>query len=259
MPLRLLRPLVLALLFSSSVTYAADARLFQYSTIDALLAGAYDGNISVAELARHGDFGIGTYNRVDGEMILINGVFYKAKGNGKVETVPPQELSPLAIVTYFQPTKEISLAGVATLAELEAQLDASLSNINAFYAIHVQGNFAEMTTRAIDPQKKPYKPLAEVTKTQSVFKLGSTSGQLIGFRSPAFVKGFNVPGYHWHYLSDDVSHGGHVLSLQLTAGKIKIATISTVELQVPDTEGFIHADQSKDRAQELHAVEKIRE
>jgi len=259
MRLRFLRSLVLALFFSASVAYAADARLFQYSTIDALLAGAYDGNISVAELAIHGDFGIGTYNRVDGEMILIDGVFYKAKGNGKVDIVPPQELSPFAVVTHFQPAKEINLATVATLAELEALLDSSLSNKNAFYAIRIQGNFAAMTTRAIDPQVRPYKPLAEVTKTQSVFQLGSTSGQLIGFRSPAFVKGFNVPGYHWHYLSDDVSRGGHVLSLQLTAGEAKIATISTVELKVPDTEGFIAVDQSKDRTQELHTVEKIRQ
>ncbi len=237
---------------------ADEARLFQYSTIDALLAGNYEGDMSVAELAKHGNFGLGTYNRVDGEMILLDGVFYKVKGSGKVELANPQEYSPLAIVTDFKPSATIEISDAKTLAELEAKLDANLDNKNLFYAIRLEGDFEEMTTRAIYPQDKPYKPLAEVSKTQSVFTIGSSKGQLIGFRSPAFVKGFNVPGYHWHFLSADHRSGGHVLKLHLLTGKAQIATIAAVELKVPTTDGFKQADQSKDRSQELHAVEKSR-
>ncbi|MFZ6690352.1 acetolactate decarboxylase [Undibacterium sp. SXout20W] len=237
---------------------ADESRLYQYSTIDALLAGAYEGDITVSELAKHGNFGIGTYNRVDGEMILLDGVFFKVKGSGKVELANPQEHSPLAIVTDFKTDTRVDLSDAKTLAELEAKLDASLVNKNLFYAIRIEGEFDGMTTRAIYPQDKPYKPLAEVSKTQSVFKIGATKGQLIGFRSPAFVKGFNVPGYHWHFLSADHNSGGHVLALQLLTGHAQIATISAVELKVPTSDSFMNADQSKDRSQELHAVEKSR-
>ena len=251
--------LALAVFAAVTPTYAAEARLFQYSTIDALLAGAYDGDMSVAELSRHGNFGLGTYNRVDGEMIVSEGVFYQVRGDGKVNIAAPQERSPLAIMTDFNPGPAVALAAAHSLAELEAAIDAGLPNNNAFYAIRIDGDFASLSTRAIYPQSPPYRPLAEVVKTQSVFQLGATRGQLIGFRSPAFSKGFNIPGYHWHYLAADHASGGHVLSLQMNTGSARIATLSTVELQVPTTNGFVQADQSKDRSQELHAVEKIRQ
>ena len=241
-----------------SIAKADESRLFQYSTIDALLAGDYDGDISLFELAKHGNFGLGTYNRVDGEMILLDGVFYKVKGSGKVELANPEEHSPLAIVTDFKPDTSLELAEAKTLAELEAKIDTSLMNKNLFYAIRIEGDFEGMTTRAIYPQDKPYKPLAEVSKTQSVFNIGSSKGQLIGFRSPAFVKGFNVPGYHWHFLASDHHSGGHVLALHLLTGHAQVATISAVEIKLPTTDSFMHADQSKDRSQELHAVEKSR-
>ena len=257
----ILKQISLATLFTLAtlpMVKAEDARLFQYSTIDALLAGNYEGDMSVAELARHGNFGLGPYNRVDGEMILLDGVFYKVKGSGKVELAKPDEYSPLAIVTDFRPNITLDISDAKTLAELEAKLDANLDNKNLFYAIRLEGDFEGVTTRAIYPQDKPYKPLAEVSKTQSVFNIGNSQGQLIGFRSPAFVKGFNVPGYHWHFLSGDRSSGGHVLALHLLTGKARIATISAVELKIPTSDGFKQADQSKDRSQELHAVEKIR-
>ena len=61
--------------------------LFQASTIAALLEGAYDGDLSFAELAEHGDLGLGTLNGLDGEMIALDGRFYRADVDGSVTEV----------------------------------------------------------------------------------------------------------------------------------------------------------------------------
>lgn len=251
----------LTALLSSAVflnANAAEPVLYQYSTIDALLAGSYDGEMTVEELGKHGDFGLGTYNKLDGEMIVIDGTFYKMQGSGSVVKVDKSSQTPFAVVTNFVPTFETELKDITSLADLEKKVNSLLENKGVFQAIRVKGNFDEMTTRAIAPQEKPYKPMIEVAKTQSIFHLGKTQGELIAFRSPAFVKGFNVPGYHWHYLSADQKMGGHVLSLALSKVNLKIAEVSNVEIKIPTSKAFAAVDQSIDRSKELHEVESAR-
>ena len=112
-----------------------------------------------------------------------------------------------------------------------------------------------MSVRAVAPQDKPYKPLAEVIKTQSIHDYPTTRGILIGIRSPAFSKGISVPGYHWHYLTEDRQHGGHVLKLTLVQGSAQVGPIGELDLQIPRNEAFAQADQSKDRTEETRQVE----
>jgi acetolactate decarboxylase len=234
---------------------APDPVAYQYSTIDALLAGAYDGDLSVNQLKSHGDFGIGTYNRIDGEMILVDGAAYKAKSDGTVVLAGENEKTPFAIATSFSPNYTRTITATTSLKELEEQLDSQLPNKNLFYAVRVEGQFKQVTTRAISPQNKPYKPLAEVSKTQSVFNFTDTSGILVAFRSPAFSKGINVPGWHYHYLSNDKKSGGHVLGLTLANGVVKIMPLSNIQVKIPTNEMFANTDQAVDRSAELKAVE----
>ena len=61
--------------------------IFQTSTIDALLDGAYDGEISFSQLRDHGDFGLGTFEACDGEMIGSGGGRFCAAVDGSVSPV----------------------------------------------------------------------------------------------------------------------------------------------------------------------------
>ncbi len=251
--------LMLLVLAISVAGWQASAQttstLYTYSTIDALLAGTYDGDLTIRELSAKGDFGIGTYNRLDGEMLAIDGVFYHAKADGSVVIAGPLEKTPLAYVTHFHPTQTIKSEAALPLLELEKWLDARLQNLNLFYAIRIDGVFRDVSVRAVAPQDKPYKPLAEVIKTQSIHDYPTTRGILIGIRSPAFSKGISVPGYHWHYLTEDRQHGGHVLKLTLVQGSAQVAPIGELDLQIPRNEAFAQADQSKDRTEETRQVE----
>jgi len=226
-----------------------------YSTLDALLAGAYDGDLTVRQLHALGDFGIGTFNHLDGEMIAVDGILYHARADGSVHVASPEEQTPLTYLTNFHPNLTFQVERSLPASDLEKWLDNKLGNLNLFYAVRIEGEFTAVSVRAIAPQNKPYRPLAEVVATQSIHNYPTVRGTLIGIRSPAFSKGVSVPGYHWHFLTADRQHGGHVLALTLMTGTVQVETISRMNLQLPTTEGFAHADQSKDRSQETKLVE----
>lgn len=256
---RALRPAawVLAALLAGCATPQSGG-ITQVATIDALLAGVYDGHMSLSTLRGYGDFGIGTFEGLDGEMILLDGRFHKVRSDGKVYRPPLSERTPFACVTTFAADLREPIAGPAGMDTLQARIDRLVPEPNRFCAFIVRGEFAHMKTRSVPAQQKPYPPLASVTPTQPVFTLANVRGTLIGFRSPAFVKGVNVPGYHMHFLADDLSCGGHVLEFTMTRGTLEADTIHTwMHVYLPeDSAAFGMADLAKDRTTDLHAVEK---
>jgi len=252
--------LAAALLAPMAAARAAEpaAAVYAYSTIDALLAGAYDGELAIGDLLRHGDFGIGTFNRLDGELVLLDGVAYHVHHDDTVEIAPATDRTPLAYVLPFRPTTRLALADIASLGDLEKLLDAKLGNMNVFHAVRIDGAFVNTTTRAIAPQTRPYKPLAEIVPTQSVFRFAAIDATVIGIRSPAFTKGVSVPGWHWHLLTADRKRGGHVLTLVIAKAVAQIASVDRLEVQFPATDDFANADQTRDRKDELKKVEGAR-
>jgi acetolactate decarboxylase len=256
---RIARLVLLVAVFSAVPASAqknnSQSRLYAYSTLDALLAGVYDGDLTVAELSAKGDFGLGTFNHLDGEMIMLDGVCFHAKADGTVAVASPRDKTPLAYVTRFHRAPAIRPERALSLAELEKWLDAHLKNNNLFYAIRIEGVFRDVSVRAIAPQTEPYKPLAEVARTQVVHDYGETRGVLVGIRSPAFSRGISVPGYHWHFLTEDKKHGGHVLKLTVVDVSAQLEEITALDLQLPRSDAFAKADQTKDRAEEVKRVE----
>jgi len=141
------------------------------------------------------------------------------------------------------------------LKGLEARIDATLDNRNLFYAVKIEGEFSKVVTRAIPAQTRPYQPLIAVSKTQVEFRRDQINGTLLGIRSPAFSKAFNVPGWHWHFISQDRTYGGHALAATLVQGSIKLAKLHRVELELPQNSEFAKTDQSQDRSTELEKIE----
>jgi acetolactate decarboxylase len=185
--------------------------LFQASTIGALLAGAYDGDLSFAELAEHGDLGLGTLNGLDGEMIALDGEFFRADVDGRVEPVPAQALTPFAVVTEFEPTVEARLDPSPDHDALLARLDRLVPAGAASCAIRLDGHFELVRARSVPRQAPPYRPLTEVVADQHVFELRDLAGTMLGFRFPAYVEGIEVGGYHLHFIDAARERGGHVL------------------------------------------------
>jgi len=230
--------------------------LFQISTIDALLAGVYDGEMTYEELQKHGDFGIDTFNGLDGEMIGIQGKFYLIKTDGIAYPVDGSMKTPFAVVTFFETDKTVLLNKTVDYEELKEYLDNLLPTQNIFYAVKIEGTFHYIKARSVPRQKEPYPPLVEVVKNQSIFEFHNVKGTIAGFRCPIYVKGINVIGYHLHFLTKDRKAGGHLLECQLQNIKIEIDYTSAFYMVLPENAEFYTVDLEKDKHQELEKVEK---
>lgn len=235
------------------------AQLTQLSTIDALMSGVYDGPFTIGEVKRLGDFGLGTFNALDGEMVLDKGVVYQVRGDGSVHPMRNSEHTPFALVTRFKPEHSVELPAGIGLAELEQFLDARLPGVNRFYAVRIEGLFHSLKARSVPRQQRPYLPLAEAAKQQAVFDFGEVRGTVLGFRSPPFVKGVGVPGYHLHFLRADRRAGGHVLDFQIEKAVLFWQALDDFRLLLPKDDEFSAADLARDREKELNQVERNRD
>jgi acetolactate decarboxylase len=218
-------PFVCLLIALSSVAASgqnAQDPVVQFSTINALSAGHYEGTWPFGDVRRHGDFGIGTLDGLDGETIMLEGKMFQAKADGTVLCVPKKALVPFATVTRFRPTISARLAAVTSSDELASALDQVLPKEDSFCAVRIDATWDAVTVRSCPRQNKPYRPLAEVTKEQSVFDLRNVSGTLVGFRYPKYIQGLNMPGYHFHFIADDRSAGGHVLNCQFQKAAVQV-------------------------------------
>ena len=243
-------------LFGCSQPDRNEEVLFQASTINALLEGVYDGEITYGELKQHGDFGIGTFNGLDGEMIGLDGMFYQVKSDGVAYAVADSMKTPFAAVTFFEADKEVALDQSVDYEQLRHFLDQMLPTQNIFYAIKIEGTFTYIKTRSVPGQHKPYPPLVEVVKHQPTFEFHDVTGTMVGFRCPAYVKGVNVPGYHLHFITEDKKGGGHVLDCRIQDVTIGIDYTSGFYLTLPEASTFYETDLSKEKELELEQVEK---
>lgn len=246
---------VFALAFCGGCLTNQIDRITQTSTIDALLAGAYDGQITCKQLLNYGDFGIGTFDKLNGEMAVLNGRIYQIKSDGKVYRPAGNVKTPFATVCNFKPDNEFAIQS-ADFKTVESIINEKVPNQNQFLAVQIKGQFKHIKVRSVPAQQKPYPPLAEVAKTQPVFEMNNISGTIVGFRTPPFVKGLNVPGCHLHFLSDDFTQGGHILDFEMVWGECKIDKCNEFLLILPKDDALKGIDLSKDKTEELQKVEK---
>ncbi|HYJ22443.1 MAG TPA: acetolactate decarboxylase [Solirubrobacterales bacterium] len=207
--------------------------LFQASTIGALLDGAFDGDLSFAELAEHGDLGLGTLNRLDGEMIALDGEFFRADVDGGVSPIPADARTPFAVVTRFEPEVDERIEGRLSHEELLALLDSLVPAGASSCAIRLDGRFELVRARSVPAQSPPYRPLAEVVADQHVFELEDVVGTMLGFRFPAYAEGIEVGGYHLHFISEDRARGGHVLDSRSCGLRVRLDPSNDLHVELP--------------------------
>ena len=229
--------------------------LFQVSTSGALVAGVYDREVSVRAILEHGDFGLGTFANLDGEMVVLDGRVYQVQGTGRVSEASPEAGAPFAVVTRFSPQTDVQTEPVASFKDLEACCDKFRNSGNIFYAICLDGHFKRVRTRAVRPPP-PGTRLADAAKAQSEFTLTNIDGTLVGLWSPGFSSAFSIAGYHFHFLSNDRQHGGHVLDVDAERLRLRIEALTDFHLALPESEAFLKADLSKNTAEELAYAEQ---
>lgn len=215
---------------------ASQDTLFQTSTLSKLSAGQFDGTLTIAELKTHGDFGLGTYNALDGEMVVLDGQVYQVREDGVATIADDATQTPFAAVTRFSTDQTINISAPVDCPQLQAAIDAGLPTLDAPYAIKVSGEFSALKVRAPHKASAPYPTLAEALADQLLFESQNVSGTLVGFRLPDYLAGANAAGYHFHFISDDKDAGGHLLECQAEALTVEIDTIDDLYIQLPPTQ-----------------------
>lgn len=227
--------------------------LFQVSTSNALVQGVFSGTVTVHDLKRNGDFGLGTFDGLDGELVMLDGVCHRATGGGAVTSPPDDARVPFAVVTHFLPDLSLT-TGPGSLADLARFLDAARPSENLFVGIRVDGRFERLSMRAACAAE-PGETLLEATAHQSEFTVVGVEGTLVGFWAPLYARAVNVPGYHFHFISEDRGLGGHLLDMEAGRLEVGIQVESELHIAIPETEEFLTADLSGDHQEALHQAE----
>jgi acetolactate decarboxylase len=220
----------------------------QFSIVDALLVGLYDGAFSVEEVAGAGTFGLGCAEALDGELIVIDGAFLLCRGDGTVSALAANEQLPFAEVVLFEPPFRLELDGPLSRAEVEATIEAATPSGNYFYGIRIDGEFESVSVREAQRQSKPYHPLSEAVATQHENVIADSSGTLLGFRAPEVFQGITVAGYHLHFIDDARETGGHSLDYVVRSGTLRIEAFAGLELRLPIDDDYGRADLIDPRA-----------
>lgn len=234
---------------------AADV-VFQTSTLEALLDGAYEGDLTVGELLEHGDLGIGTVDHLDGELVVVDGAAFVVRSDGTVESVAAATGTPFAAVCRFRPGSAVPLPTCADVDALTTAIDAAAPP-GPVIAVRVDGRFARLVVRSVARQEPPYPPLREVVAHQREWELADVDGTVVGFRFPDVTGGLEVPGWHLHAIDDHRTVGGHVIDVRLTSGSLRVEAVGDLHVEVPPGIGEVELGRA-DRTGEIAAVERQR-
>lgn len=228
--------------------------IIQVSVIDALLQGIYDGFYPLGDLKKLGNYGIGTFDALNGEMVFFNDTVFQVLSSGEV-LIPGLALTtPFAAITEFKADTSFVL-NYSSFDILKDSFDAFFPTPNIFYVVKIKGDFNYVKTRSVPGQVKPYPPLVEVTANQPEFEFMNISGDVIGFFCPDYVGGINVKGLHLHFLSSDRKGGGHILEFVVKTGTLEIGYLLDYRLILPPDGNFYGGDFSIDRSHDLEAAE----
>jgi acetolactate decarboxylase len=230
-------------------------RVYLCAPVNALVEGIYEHKIPLTQIKQHGDFGLGTFDNLDGEMVILDGQIYQITGTGQVHCVDEQVCTPFACVTFYRPLSKDRLETTMPYADFQAWLERLLPSPNIFYALRIDGRFAYLKVRSV-PKQENYRPLVEVAQEQAVFTFTDIEGTLAGFFTPSFLGSVSVPGFHLHFLSADRRCGGHLLECRPSKVEVGVQMISTLELALPMSLDYLTWDFLRDSEKDLSQAEK---
>jgi len=219
-----------------------DSVIYQTSLMSALLSGVYEGSTTIADLLTHGDFGLGTFNELDGELIAFSSEVYQLRADGSARKARADQKTPFAVMTWFRPQYRKTFDQPVSRQQLHDVINRQIPSDNLFCALHIDGHFRHAHTRTVPRQTPPYRAMTDVLDDQPVFRFNQREGVLVGFRTPQHMQGINVAGYHEHFITDDRQGGGHLLDYQLESGVLTFGEIHKLMIDLPADSAFLRAN-----------------
>ena len=123
--------------------------LWQLSTSTAVVEGVFGGALQVKDLIDHGNFGLGTFEQLDGEGILLDGVCWQVRADGSLIKAPQEETIPFWVATHFEAERHLTVSSIQSLQELGEQIDPVRPGANFFVAIRIIGVSKHVEMRTV--------------------------------------------------------------------------------------------------------------
>ena len=246
-------------LVSSALAHCFDVpqhTLFQVSTSGALVQGIYERAVSSSFLLNYGDFGLGTFENLDGEMVVLDGAIYQVRSDGEVLNITDDVGTPFAVVTRFIADEDQTIESALSFEEITTICDRYRDSDNLFYAFRIDGHFAHIHNRAMKATLDGL-PLAKAAAIQPEFEFTDVEGTLVGIWAPQFSSALNIAGYHFHFISQDRTKGGHLLECSGKNLRVLVDRLNDFHLSLPESEEFLQADLTKDTSKDLAYAEQI--
>ena len=242
----------------SLICTASAESIYQVALLQSLAQGYFDGSMTVADLKTHGDTGIGTFDGLNGEMIVLDGVVYQAIGDGSVVVPADDETVPFSNVTFFEEDLVLPLSATPDMASLQATLNEIVSEhgANLFYMVKIPGTFSSIKVRSEYKQEKPYRNLdVALAADQNEFDFEDIKGTMVGLYCPDYMGDLNSVGWHFHFLTEDLTQGGHVLQVSVDEATAMLDATPGFELFLPEDDTFQNMELSKDMDEAIHKAE----
>lgn len=235
--------------------------LHQIALLQSMATGDFYGHKTVGETKKLGDFGIGTFYQLDGELILLDGLCYQAKGDGSIALVSDEKEISFATISFFEADFEYKLNALSSIDALLETLNRLVfeKGQNRFYAVKIEGFFSSLKVRTAYPQTTPYERLDKILPTnQRLYEYTNQTGTLVGLYCPTYMNTLNMPGWHFHFLSEDKTKGGHLVNLTIQKAKAFFSMLDQFLLHLPETTFFHQLDLGRNLDEIIHHVEKTR-
>ena len=234
-------------------------KMYQVSTLQALALGYSRAVITVKELINEGNTGLGTFEDVNGEMVVMDGHCFRADQDGHVSEVSLETGVPFAAVATLQGEQEFQLKNIPDIEAVRTELTRKIEErfgLNSMQVVRIDGVFEKVDARSEAPYRSHHVTLKEVlSRNQKAFIFENIRGSLVGVYFPDYMDGINMPGWHLHFISEDRTKGGHVFDVSIGEGAVKVDKITSIEINLPKEAAFDTYSLKQDLQEEIKSVE----
>lgn len=235
-------------------------KIYQVSTLQALALGYTRPVVNVQELLEHGDTGLGTFENVDGEMIVLDGICYQAKPDGSIVCSEDDAGVPFAVSGFVKDGRKFKIDEMKSLDAIKMDLTVRIEEdfgLNSIHIARIDGWFHNIHARAGAPYRSQHVSLKDIlSKTQKDFCFEQLHGTLVCVYYPDYMDGINASGWHMHFLSEDRTLGGHVFEASLSKGECTLQKMDRIDIQLPREAAFDTYSLKEASQDEIEEVEQ---